>query len=134
MVPCCIFYFCGLLQTSNFPDNFLIARILCGRLDISRKIFTNVIQNFTQDVTYSPIKKFVFLLWFSLHPSFVCFFSSVLMHTDYILKHKNDVLKKMKLQKLCCIFVKNYQRGNREDYCKLFKVEICDAVFVSLLR
>ena len=56
------------------------------------------------------------------------------MHTDYILKHKNDVLKKMKLQKLCCIFVKNYQQGNQEDYCKLFKVEICDAVFVSLLR
>ena len=103
------------VTSTHFPDHLrtLAFQIIFWsprytmRLDIRHKIFANVMQNLTQDVAYFQKKNSLFFFYgflsgaLFLFVSFQMFWCTlVFTPTDSILKHENDVLKKMKLRKV----------------------------------
>ena len=66
---CCICFAFATFYKHPLSGSFLDRH---GRFEIPHyKTFTNVRQNLAEDVTQSPIKWFVVLLWFSLQRSFL---------------------------------------------------------------
>ena len=103
------------VTSTHFPDHLrtLAFQIIFWsprytmRLDIRHKIFANVMQNLTQDVAYFQKKNSLFFFYDFLSGALFLFVSLqmfwctlVFTPTDSILKHENDVLKKIKLRKV----------------------------------